>query len=144
VVITGNCGPNAVRTLSAGGIEVVVGQTGSVRQAVEDYVAGKLKATKEPNVSDHYGMGASGRESGGFSQASLGKAGVVRGKGCGRGMGRGGGMGRWSDAAGGQSQVQAGPQTLSREEELKSLKIQASEMREQMEKIESRIRNLEK
>ena len=30
VAITGNCGPNAVRTLSAAGVAIVVGQTGNV------------------------------------------------------------------------------------------------------------------
>ncbi|MBW1817339.1 MAG: NifB/NifX family molybdenum-iron cluster-binding protein [Deltaproteobacteria bacterium] len=43
-VITGNCGPNAVRTLSAAGIDVVMGQSGTVAQAVEAYKRGKLSA----------------------------------------------------------------------------------------------------
>ncbi len=55
-VITGNCGPNAVRTLSAAGVEVFTGQIGTARQAAENYKKGKLKATTEPNVEGHYGM----------------------------------------------------------------------------------------
>ncbi len=55
-VITGNCGPNAVRTLSAAGIELFVGQTGTVREAVERYRNGKLRPTNKANVSDHYGI----------------------------------------------------------------------------------------
>ncbi len=58
VIITGNCGPNAVRTLSAAGIELIVGQAGTVRQAIDNYKNGALKSTTDANVRDHYGMGA--------------------------------------------------------------------------------------
>ncbi len=36
-VITGNCGPNAVRTLSAAGVELFVGQAGTVKKVIEKY-----------------------------------------------------------------------------------------------------------
>lgn len=68
VVLTGNCGPNAYQVLSAAGIKVVTGISGKVREAIEDYKSGKLKASSEPNVPGHFGMG--------------------RGMGCGRGIGR--------------------------------------------------------
>ena len=55
-VLTGNCGPNAFKTLEAGGIEVVIGATGTVREAVEAYKAGKLEATGGPNVESHAGL----------------------------------------------------------------------------------------
>jgi len=55
-VLTGNCGPNAFRTLEAAGIEVVVGAAGTVREAVEAYKAGNLKASGGPNVESHAGM----------------------------------------------------------------------------------------
>jgi predicted Fe-Mo cluster-binding NifX family protein len=55
-VLTGNCGPNAFRTLEAAGIEVVIGATGTVREAVEAYKRGDLKATGGPNVESHAGM----------------------------------------------------------------------------------------
>ncbi|RLB37387.1 MAG: dinitrogenase iron-molybdenum cofactor biosynthesis protein, partial [Deltaproteobacteria bacterium] len=74
VVITGNCGPNAVRTLNAAGIEVIVGQSGTVREAVERFRKGQLNPSSEPNVPDHYGMG------GGRS----GRPGMGRGMGMGR------------------------------------------------------------
>ena len=56
VVLTGNCGPNAFRTLEAAGIQVVIGAGGTVREAVEEYKAGRLKATGGPNVESHAGM----------------------------------------------------------------------------------------
>jgi len=55
-ILTCNCGPNAFRTLEAAGIEVVVGVTGTVREAVEQYGAGNLSATAGPNVETHAGM----------------------------------------------------------------------------------------
>ena len=56
VVLTGNCGPNAFRTLEAAGIEVVIGAGGTVREAVEQYKAGKLSPTDGPSVEQHAGM----------------------------------------------------------------------------------------
>jgi len=54
-LITGNCGPNAVKTLNAAGIDVIMGQDGTVSEAIDRYKKGELKASKEPNVSDHHG-----------------------------------------------------------------------------------------
>ena len=69
-VITGNCGPNAVKTLSAAGVTVFLGITGTIKEAVEKYKSGNL-------VSADKGLG-SGVETG-------------RGMGMGRRLGRGGG-----------------------------------------------------
>jgi len=55
-VLTGNCGPNAFRTLEAAGIEVVTEASGTVREAAEQYKAGKLSATAGPSVGSHAGM----------------------------------------------------------------------------------------
>ena len=57
-----------VQTLSAAGIAVVIGCSGTVRQVVEQFKAGQLTPADAPNVANKFGMG--------------------------RGMGRGGGMGR--------------------------------------------------
>jgi predicted Fe-Mo cluster-binding NifX family protein len=71
-VLTGNCGPNAFQVLSAAGINVITGVTGTVKEAVQKYKDGSLKAIAQPNVPDHFGDGE------------------------GRGRGRGGGRGmRW-------------------------------------------------
>jgi predicted Fe-Mo cluster-binding NifX family protein len=56
-VITGNCGPNAVRTLNASNIKVFVGQSGTVRDVIERYKRGEIKPTDTPNVGEHHGMG---------------------------------------------------------------------------------------
>jgi predicted Fe-Mo cluster-binding NifX family protein len=52
VIITGNVGPNAVSTISAAGVEVITGQTGTVRKAIEDYKMGKLAGSKEADASN--------------------------------------------------------------------------------------------
>ncbi|MFA5364491.1 MAG: NifB/NifX family molybdenum-iron cluster-binding protein [Candidatus Bathyarchaeia archaeon] len=63
VIITGNVGPNAFNVLSASGIKLVTGVSGSIRDAVEKYKSGKLKETSNPTVGGHFGMGkGQGRE----------------------------------------------------------------------------------
>ena len=57
VVITGNVGPNAFRVLSAAGIKVVTGATGSVKDAIEKYKKGQLQEIGNPTVGGHFGMG---------------------------------------------------------------------------------------
>ena len=59
-VITGNCGPNAYETLMAAGIKVITGVSGKVREAIKSYKSGKLKASSQPNVAGHFGMGGGG------------------------------------------------------------------------------------
>ena len=57
VVLTGNCGPNAYRVLSAAGLKVITGVSGKVRDAIQAYKSGKFQASAQPNVPDHFGMG---------------------------------------------------------------------------------------
>lgn len=110
LLLTGNCGPNAFRTLSAAGIQVVPGCSGSVRAAIEQFKSGQLEAVGEPTVAAHTGTSAptpkdqavpnvtkaplptnEGRGMG-LGQG-MGYGGGI-GRGAGRGMGRGGGVGR--------------------------------------------------
>jgi predicted Fe-Mo cluster-binding NifX family protein len=56
-VITGNCGPNAFRTLEAAGIEVFTGASGTIRDAIEAYKNGTLDSSQGPSVGSHFGMG---------------------------------------------------------------------------------------
>lgn len=113
-VITGNCGPNAMKTLNAAGVQVIVGQSGPVKHVVETFKRGTLSSTSTSNVSDHFGQG-------GISEASASQPPRP-----GRGMGRG-----------------SEPERLDRERELESLRRQVIEMKRQMEIIETRIRGLE-
>jgi len=56
-VLTGNCGPNAERALSAAGVKLYTGVTGTVGEAVELFKGGKLAAAAGPNVRPHFGTG---------------------------------------------------------------------------------------
>jgi len=55
-VLTGNCGPNAQRTLSAAGIKLYTGVAGTVAEAAELFKSGKLTQASGPNVEPHFGM----------------------------------------------------------------------------------------
>lgn len=57
VVITGNVGPNAFGALSAAGVEIMTGATGTVKEAVEKFKKGELGKTGAPTVGGHFGMG---------------------------------------------------------------------------------------
>jgi predicted Fe-Mo cluster-binding NifX family protein len=57
VVITGNVGPNAFGALSAAGIEIMTGASGTVKEVVEKYKKGELRKTGAPTVGEHSGMG---------------------------------------------------------------------------------------
>lgn len=137
-VITGNCGPNAVRTLAAAGIDVILGQSGAVRNAVEAYRQGKLSGTAEPNVSDHYGLGE--------TPSSLAGAGGGRGTGGGRCRKRlpGGSPAMQSTQAGGEFHRPGGsapvpPAGESGEAAVEGLKSRLEELRREIELLERRI-----
>ena len=56
VVVTGNVGPNAFQALSAAGIEIFIGASGTIRDAVEKYKKGQLQAASNPSVGSKFGM----------------------------------------------------------------------------------------
>jgi predicted Fe-Mo cluster-binding NifX family protein len=56
-LITGNVGPNAFQALSAAGVQIVTGASGTVREVVEQFKRGELKVTGAPTVSEHSGKG---------------------------------------------------------------------------------------
>jgi predicted Fe-Mo cluster-binding NifX family protein len=89
-VITGNCGPNAVKTLAAGGIEVFLGNTGIVREVLQKFKNGELTSTNLAIAPEYNGL--AGRKS--FNRG-MGMGGQ-KGMGLGRGIGgqRGFGAGR--------------------------------------------------
>jgi len=104
VVLTGNCGPNAFNVFGQAGVQVIVGVSGPVRNAVEQFKAGTFSSASGPNVASHFGMNsatpgptASGQpmtSPTGQGQGSGMGFGMGGGRGMGKGMGRGGGMGR--------------------------------------------------
>lgn len=116
-VLTGNCGPNVHETLCAADINVILGCSGIVRDAVERFKAGKLNPAGKPNVASYSGIGDSAsvaqnqRVPPQQSPTAGGAMGMGRGSGwgrggkgmgcsMGRGMGRGKGQGRGRGAGG--------------------------------------------
>jgi len=132
-VLTGNCGPNAYQVLSSAGIQVITGVSGIVKDVIEGYRSGKFQANAQPNVPDHFGMGADPGMGGGFGM------GGGMGGGMGRGMGRGMGMG-----FGMTPPVSPAPQAQTAEQELEALKAQSQAMAQQLTEIQRRIEELEK
>lgn len=57
-VLTGNCGPNAYRTLTVADIEVYAGVSGTVRAAVEAFKQGQFSPLSGPTVPGHFGTGS--------------------------------------------------------------------------------------
>ena len=60
LLITGNVGPNAFGALSAAGIEIVTGASGTVKEAIEKFKRGEFNKTGAPTVGGHFGMGGRG------------------------------------------------------------------------------------
>jgi predicted Fe-Mo cluster-binding NifX family protein len=56
-VITGNCGRKVVGLLSAAGIDVYLGQTGSIKEVLERFRHGKLRPASDTNAETCYGLG---------------------------------------------------------------------------------------
>ena len=57
VLITGNVGPNAFHTLTAGGVKIYGGATGTLKEAIEMYNKGELNELSSASVPPHFGMG---------------------------------------------------------------------------------------
>ncbi|MCD6185108.1 MAG: NifB/NifX family molybdenum-iron cluster-binding protein [Deltaproteobacteria bacterium] len=108
-VLTGNCGPKAAQVLTQGGIEIIPGQSGSVRAVVENYIKGNAVSKTEAFVPEKSGFdrvspikgaeasqtigGGRGMSGGGRGMGGGGGQGMGGGSGRGRGMGGGGGRG---------------------------------------------------
>ncbi len=54
-VITGQVGPNAYRTLAAGGIEININASGSVKDALKQYKNGTLAQAQSPSHDGFHG-----------------------------------------------------------------------------------------
>jgi predicted Fe-Mo cluster-binding NifX family protein/ferredoxin len=142
LVLTGNCGPNAFAVFGQAGIQVIVGVSGPVRNAVEQFKTGAFSSVSGPNVASHFGIGDGG---------GMGR-GMGRGGGMGRGMGRGGGMGRGmgmpgpmgmpSTGTAGRFPQGAGAQ-MNPQQELAALKQQSELLEQQKSQLNNRIAQLE-
>jgi predicted Fe-Mo cluster-binding NifX family protein len=55
-VLTGNVGPNAHQVLSAAGVSVFTGVSGTVKEAIDGYKKGQYKAADTPTVGSKFGM----------------------------------------------------------------------------------------
>ncbi len=54
VLLTGYCGPNAYKTLSAASIKVVSDVVGTVKEAIINFSAGQLEFSEAPNADGHW------------------------------------------------------------------------------------------
>jgi len=91
-VITGNCGPNAMKTLTSAGIEVFLENTGIVREVLQKYKNKELTSTDMANASEYRGLGD--RTSFGRGMGLGGQRGIGRGRGMGGKRGSGAGRNR--------------------------------------------------
>ena len=105
------------------GVQIITGVSGSIKQAIEDYKAGKLKPISGPNVGAHSGMGG--------------------GMGGGMGRGMGGGMGRGMGRGMGLGMGPMGPTGQNPDQEIEILKEQALMLKQQLDDIQSRLKELE-
>ncbi len=60
VLITGDIGPNAFQTLSAAGIKVITGASGTVKEALERYKSGSLRQASGATARIHAGIRGKG------------------------------------------------------------------------------------
>jgi len=142
-VLTGNCGPNAFQVLSAAGIQVITGVSGKVKDAIQAYKSGGFQSSSQPNVGDHFGMGAGGgADTGTGTGFGIGGGmGGGMGRGMGGGMGRGGGRGMGIGMGMGMGAGMTPPANL--EQELQALSAQSQTLTRQLAEIERRIEELE-
>ncbi len=164
-VIAGNFGPNAFQALSAGGLQLYGGATGTVRQAVEAFKAGQLQPLSGANVQAKFGMGGAGTGAGQGMDGGAGRGmggGMGAGRGMAGGMGAGPGMGMGAGSAGFAAQSQQppispqmaappqggpfmwGPQAEpSPERQIQMLRAEAQMIQAQLDWVNDQIKQLE-
>jgi len=113
-VLTGSAGPNATQVLSQSGIEILTGAQGTVRQVVDAFKKGELKASTQAGY-------------------------IGYGRGGGRGMGRG--MGRMTGTYQYQPPT-AYPEPVTEENEKEMLKKRLEQLEEQLKATKKRLEEL--
>lgn len=140
-LLTGSCGPNAFQTLQAAGVDVIVGVSGKIEDAVKQYKSGRFQKTPQANVPSHFGMEGTGAMNPGFGSGMGRGMGGGMGRGMGRGIGRGMGYDPTSEVPFASSPATSPP---SPEESIIRLKQQADLLKRQLSELNSRIDELEK
>jgi predicted Fe-Mo cluster-binding NifX family protein len=149
-VITGTIGPKAQQALAAAGVGMLTGVSGTIRDAIASFKAGKLsvKVGLEADAAKRGGAGMGrGMGMGGGSGRGMGTG---RGMGCGGGKGMGMGPGRggggdsgtprdWNARPRSDSVKQTGGQ-----DDLAFLKQQANKLADELSRIRQRIEQMEK
>jgi predicted Fe-Mo cluster-binding NifX family protein len=168
VVITGTIGPKAQQALAAAGVRMLTGVSGTIRDAIESFRAGKLlgdtDAEADAGIGGGAGMGRGMGMGGGSGRGGGMGRGMGRGMGCGGGKGMrmgsgpggGGGMGRGMGSGGGGGGGRVAPREGDAEprsgrmnqpsgpDELSSLKQQANKLSDELTRIRQRIEQMEK
>jgi predicted Fe-Mo cluster-binding NifX family protein len=157
-VLTGNCGPNAMKTFSAAGVQVFTGMTGTVAEAIAKYKTGDLSPSTEATVEEKAGLKRGKGTQSTMPPSGVGRCagGTGRGQGGGRGVGGGGGRGMGGRCMGGtgrgmgmgrsvagQGAGNASNPVYEKEENLTLLKEQATELQRQVDKIREKIKNMQ-
>jgi predicted Fe-Mo cluster-binding NifX family protein len=151
-VLTGRCGPNAEKVLSAAGIRIVDGCEGTVREAVERFRSGSVSPAKQPTAG---GTAAPKTPSPApLRPARADRSGSSAGRGSGRGMGQGGGRGMGGGGGRGMGRrcgmgapsgsfPKPPPSAAVLENDAARLKQETEQLRRQLREKEERIRYLE-
>lgn len=140
-VLTGRCGPNAEKVLSAAGIRIVDGCAGTVRETVERFRSGPVSSAQRPPV---IGTPAPQIPSPAFSrQVIADRPGRPAGRGSGRGMGQGGGRGMGGGGGRGAGRRCGMSDSAGSVPNAARLKQEAEQLRQQLREKEERIRHLE-
>jgi len=113
-VLTGNCGPNAFSVFGQAGIQVIVGVSGPVRNAVEQFKAAAFSSASGPSVASHFGVDAAPADPMPTGQPMTSPMGQGQGAGMGLGMGGGRGMGRGMGGGRGMGRGMGGGRGMGR------------------------------
>jgi len=146
VIITGTIGPKAHQVLATAGVRVFTGVSGTIREAIASFKAGKLleKANAKADAGIEGGTGM-GRGMGGGGGRGMGRGRRCGGgKNMGMGAGRGGGVGRFAPRGWDTEPWSPEMNQANDPDELASLKQEASKLADELTRIIQRIEQIEK